>query len=143
MAIADRSETRTGGGHVVDALRLHGVDTAFCVPGESYLAVLDALHDARDAIRLVTCRHENGAANMAEAYGKLTGKPGVCLVTRGPGACNASIGVHTAFQDSTPMVLLIGQIPRSFAGREAFQEVDYRRMFAPLAKWVAQCREHG
>ena len=131
-------ETRTGGEHVVDALRLHGVDTAFCVPGESYLAVLDALHDARDAIRLVTCRHENGAANMAEAYGKLTGKPGVCLVTRGPGACNASIGVHTAFQDSTPMVLLIGQIPRPFAGREAFQEVDYRRMFGPLAKWVEQ-----
>ena len=104
----DGSETRTGGAHVVDALCLHGVDTAFCVPGESYLAVLDALHDARNVIRLVTCRHENGAANMAEAYGKLTGKPGVCLVTRGPGACNASIGVHTAFQDSTPMVLLIG-----------------------------------
>jgi acetolactate synthase-1/2/3 large subunit len=134
----DGSETRTGGAHVVDALCLHGVDTAFCVPGESYLAVLDALHDARNVIRLVTCRHENGAANMAEAYGKLTGKPGVCLVTRGPGACNASIGVHTAFQDSTPMVLLIGQIPRPFAGREAFQEVDYRRMFAPLAKWVEQ-----
>ena len=134
----DGSETRTGGAHVVDALCLHGVDTAFCVPGESYLAVLDALHDARNVIKLVTCRHENGAANMAEAYGKLTGKPGVCLVTRGPGACNASIGVHTAFQDSTPMVLLIGQIPRPFAGREAFQEVDYRRMFAPLAKWVEQ-----
>ena len=134
----DGSETRTGGAHVVDALCLHGVETAFCVPGESYLAVLDALHDARNVIRLVTCRHENGAANMAEAYGKLTGKPGVCLVTRGPGACNASIGVHTAFQDSTPMVLLIGQIPRPFAGREAFQEVDYRRMFAPLAKWVEQ-----
>ena len=136
--MADRSQTRTGGGHVVDALCLHGVDTAFCVPGESYLAVLDALHDVGDAIRLVTCRHENGAANMAEAYGKLTGKPGVCLVTRGPGACNASIGVHTALQDSTPMVLLIGQVPRPFAGRESFQEVDYRRMFAPLAKWVDQ-----
>ncbi len=138
MATADQSQTRTGGGHIVDALCLHCVDTAFCVLGESYLAVLDALHEVGDVIRLVTCCHENGATNMAEAYGKLTGKPGVCLVTRGLGACNASIGVHTAFQDSTPMVLPIGQVSRPFAGREAFQKVDYRRMFGSLAKWVEQ-----
>ena len=106
------------------------------MPGESYLAVLDALHDA--PIRLVTCRHEAAAANMAEAYGKLTGRPGICLVTRGPGATHASIGVHTAFQDSTPMILLIGQVGRDMLEREAFQEIDYRRMFSPMAKWVAQ-----
>ena len=129
---------RTGGELLVDALRVHGVDTAYCVPGESYLAVLDALHDARDAIRLIVCRHENGAANMAEAYGKLTGRPGICFVTRGPGACNASIGVHTAFQDSTPMILFIGQVGGDFVEREAFQEVDFRRMFGQMAKWVAQ-----
>ena len=121
---------------LVDQLALHGVDLAFCVPGESYLAVLDALHDA--PIRLVTCRHEAAAANMADAYGKLTGRPGICLVTRGPGATHASIGVHTAQQDSTPLILLIGQVGRSMTEREAFQEIDYRRMFQPLAKWVAQ-----
>ena len=129
---------RTGGELLVDALRVHGVDTAYCVPGESYLPVLDALHDARDAIRLIVCRHESGAANMAEAYGKLTGRPGICFVTRGPGACNASIGVHTAFQDSTPMILFVGQVGGDFVEREAFQEVDFRRMFGPMAKWVAQ-----
>ncbi|MFZ5556449.1 MAG: thiamine pyrophosphate-binding protein [Pseudomonadota bacterium] len=134
---------RTGGELLVDALRVHGVDTAYCVPGESYLAVLDALHDARDAIRLIVCRHENGAANMAEAYGKLTGKPGICFVTRGPGACNASIGVHTAFQDSTPMILFIGQVGGDFVEREAFQEVDFRRMFGQMAKWVAQIDRAG
>ncbi len=132
------SRSRTGGRLVVDGLRAHGVDTAFCVPGESYLEVLDAFYDAGNHIKLVTCRHENGAANMAEAYGKLTGKAGVCLVTRGPGACNASIGVHTAFQDSTPMVLLVGQVPRTHIGREALQEVDFRWMFGPVAKWVDQ-----
>ncbi len=137
-AIWKRSHKRTGGQLVVDALRAHGVDTVFCVPGESYLAVLDALYDARDDITVVTCRHEHGAADMAEAYGKLTGRPGVCLVTRGPGACNASIGVHTAFQDSTPMVMLVGQVQRSDLGREAFQEVDFTQMFAPLAKHAAQ-----
>ena len=110
---------------------------AFSVAGESYLEVLDALFDAPD-IRLVTCRQEGGAAFMAEAYGKLTGRPGVLMVTRGPGACNASIGIHTAFQDSTPMVVLVGQVARHQIDREAFQEVDFRRMFAPLAKWVAQ-----
>jgi acetolactate synthase-1/2/3 large subunit len=127
----------SGGQLVVAALRAHGVELAFSVAGESYLEVLDALFDAPE-IRLVTCRQEGGAAFMAEAYGKLTGKPGVLLVTRGPGACNASIGIHTAFQDSTPMVVLVGQVARHQLDREAFQEVDFRKMFAPLAKWVAQ-----
>ena len=136
--MTDRSLSRSGGGLVADALRRHGVDVAYCVPGESYLEILDALHDAGGDISLIACRHENGAAFMAEAYGKLTGRPGVCLVTRGPGACNASIGVHTAFQDSTPMLLLVGQVALRHLGREAFQEVDIRRMFSPLAKWVAQ-----
>jgi acetolactate synthase-1/2/3 large subunit len=128
---------RSGGRLLVDALRVHGVDTAFCVPGESYLAVLDALHDVQDELRLIVCRQEGGAAYMAEAHGKLTGTPGICFVTRGPGATNASIGVHTAMQDSTPMILFIGQVGGDFVEREAFQEVDYRRMFGPLAKWVA------
>src|SRR6202045_2048214 len=127
----------SGGQLVVAALRAHGVRIAFSVAGESYLEVLDALFDAPD-IHLVTCRQEGGAAFMAEAYGKLTGEPGVLLVTRGPGACNAAIGVHTAFQDSTPMVVVVGQVARHQLDREAFQEVDFRKMFAPLAKWVAQ-----
>ena len=127
----------SGGQLVVGALRAHRVEMAFSVAGESYLEVLDALFDAPE-IRLVTCRQEGGAAFMAEAYGKLTGKPGVLLVTRGPGACNASIGIHTAFQDSTPMVVLEGQVARHQIDREAFQEVDFRKMFTPLAKWVAQ-----
>ena len=130
--------TRTGGQILVDQLKIHGADLAFCVPGESYLPVLDALHANRDSIRLITCRHEGGAANMADAYGKLTGRPGLCFVTRGPGATNASIGVHTAFQDSTPMILFIGQVGSDFIEREAFQEIDYRRMFGQMAKWVAQ-----
>lgn len=132
---------RTGGQALVEALKRNGVSHAFCVPGESYLAVLDALYDARDAIKLVTCRQEGGAANMAEAFGKLTGKPGICFVTRGPGATNASIGVHTAFQDSTPMILFVGQADQSMLDREAFQEVDFRAMFAPLAKWSAEIRD--
>jgi len=127
----------SGGQLVVTALQAHGVEMVFSVAGESYLEVLDALVDAPN-VRLVTCRQEGGAAFMAEAYGKLTGKPGVLLVTRGPGACNASIGIHTAFQDSTPLVVLVGQVARNQLDREAFQEVDFRRMFAPLAKWVAQ-----
>ncbi len=129
---------RTGGQILVDQLIIHGADLAFCVPGESYLPVLDALYGARERIELITCRHESGAANMAEAYGKLTGTPGICFVTRGPGATNASIGVHTAYQDSTPMILFIGQVGSDFIEREAFQEIDYRRMFGPMAKWVAQ-----
>lgn len=128
--------SRTGGQLLVDALHVHGVDTAFGVPGESYLDVLDALHDSN--IRFVINRQEGGAAFMAEAYGKMTGKPGICFVTRGPGATNASIGVHTAFQDSTPMILFIGQVGNDFVDREAFQEIDYRRMYGQMAKWVAQ-----
>lgn len=134
----DKLPLRSGGKILVDQLRIHGVDTAFCVPGESYLAVLDALYDVRDTVRLIVCRQEGGAAFMAEAYGKLTGKPGICLVTRGPGATNASIGVHTAFQDSTPMILLIGQVGSDMVEREAFQEMDYRRMYGQMSKWVAQ-----
>ena len=129
---------RTGGQMVVEALTANGVDRVFCVPGESYLAVLDALYDVSNQIQVTVCRQEGGAANMAEAYGKLTGKPGVVMVTRGPGATNASIGVHTAFQDSTPMIVLIGQVARDQADREAFQEIDYRRMYGEMAKWVAQ-----
>jgi acetolactate synthase-1/2/3 large subunit len=128
--------TRSGGQVLVDQLVRHGTDIAFGVPGESYLAVLDALHDA--PLRLIVTRHEGGAANMAEAYGKLTGRPGVCLVTRGPGATHAANGVHTAFQDSTPMLLLIGQVARDTIGREGFQELDYRAMYGPIAKWATQ-----
>jgi acetolactate synthase-1/2/3 large subunit len=128
----------TGARLVVDALLTHGVERVFCVPGESFLAVLDSLHDETARIQTIVCRHEAAAANMAEAVGKLTGRPGVALVTRGPGATHASIGVHTAFQDSTPMILLIGQCAREHLDREAFQEIDYRRMFGQMAKWVAQ-----
>jgi acetolactate synthase I/II/III large subunit len=126
---------RTGARILVDQLLVHGVDTAYCVPGESYLDVLDAFADTD--VRLITARHEAAAANMAVAYGKLTGRPGICLVTRAPGATHASVGVHTAYQDSVPMILLIGQVPRGYAGREAFQELDYTRMFGEMAKWVA------
>ena len=129
---------RSGGNILVDQLIEFGVDHAFCVPGESYLDLLDALHDKKDEIRLINARHEAGAANMAEAYGKLTGNPGIALVTRGPGACHASIGVHIAYQDSTPMILFIGQVSRDSADREAFQEIDYRQMFGSVAKWVVQ-----
>ncbi|OIQ27094.1 MAG: thiamine pyrophosphate-binding protein [Alphaproteobacteria bacterium MedPE-SWcel] len=130
--------SRSGGRILADQLRLLGADTIYCVPGESYLELLDGLYAHRDAINVVTCRHESGAANMADAYGKLTGRPGICAVTRGPGATNASNGVHTAYQDSTPMILLIGQVGRDMVDREAFQEIDYRRMFGQMAKWVAQ-----
>ena len=129
--------TRSGGQILVEALRRQGVDRVYCVPGESYLPVLDALHDVPE-IAVVSARHEGAAANMAEADGKLTGRPGICMVTRGPGATHASIGVHTAFQDSTPMLLFIGQVARSARDREGFQEVDFRAMFAPLAKWAAE-----
>ena len=131
-------KSRTGGQILIDQLKLHGVDTVFGVPGESYLAALDALYDARNQIRFISCRQEGGAAYMAEAYGKLTGRPGVCFVTRGPGACNASIGIHTGFQDSTPMLLLVGQVGRGMLEREGFQEIDYRRMYGPMSKWVAE-----
>src|ERR1700692_2117897 len=138
VLLDSRKKTRTGGEVLVDALRINGVDRIFCVPGESYLAVLDALHDASDDVDLVVCRQEGGASYMAEAYGKLMGKPGICFVTRGPGATNASVGVHTAVQDCTPMILFIGQVAREQSDREAFQEIDYRRMFGQLAKWVVQ-----
>jgi acetolactate synthase I/II/III large subunit len=127
---------RTGGQILVDQLIAQGVERLTCVPGESYLAVLDALHDA--SIDVLVCRNEGGAAMMADAYGKLTGRPGICFVTRGPGATNASCGVHIAAQDSTPMILFIGQIARHMREREAFQEVDYKRFFGGMAKWVVE-----
>jgi acetolactate synthase-1/2/3 large subunit len=136
---------RLAGHALVEALVAQGVDTAFGVPGESYLAVLDGFHEHRDRIRFIACRQEGGAAFMAEAQGKLTGRPGVCFVTRGPGATNASIGVHTAFQDSTPMVLFVGQVASDQRDREAFQELDYRQFFGPgtlgMAKWVAEIQD--
>src|SRR4051795_7152345 len=127
---------RTAAEVLVDQLIKNGVRHVFCVPGESYLAVLDAFHD-RD-VTVTVCRQEGGAAMMAEAVGKATGRPGICFVTRGPGATNASPGVHIARQDSTPMILFVGQVAREMREREAFQEVDYRAMFAPLAKWVTE-----
>ena len=134
--------SRLAGHALVEALIAQGVDTVFGVPGESYLAVLDGFYEHRERIRFVACRQEGGAAFMAEAQGKLTGRPGICFVTRGPGATNASIGVHTAFQDSTPMILFVGQVGSDVRDREAFQEVDYRAMFGPntggFAKWVAE-----
>ena len=133
---------RPAGHALVEALIAQGVHTAFGVPGESYLAVLDGFHQHREQIRFIGCRQEGGAAFMAEAQGKLTGRPGICFVTRGPGATNASIGLHTAFQDSTPMVLFVGQVASDQRDREAFQEVDYRQMFGPgtlgMAKWVGE-----
>ncbi len=136
---------RLAGHALVEALIAQGIDTAFGVPGESYLAVLDGFHEHREQIRFIACRHEGGAAFMAEAQGKLAGWPGVCLVTRGPGASNAAIGLHTAFQDSTPMVLLVGQVASDQRDREAFQELDYRQVFGPgtlgMAKWVAEVQQ--
>lgn len=129
---------RAGSLLIAEALLAQGVDRVFIVPGESFLALLDALYGLEGRIQVVTCRHEHGAIMMAEAHAKLTGRPGVCIVTRGPGACNASIGVHVAFQDSTPLVLLVGQVPRPHLGREAFQEVDFRAFFGPIAKWADQ-----
>ncbi len=129
--------TRSGAEALIAGLRDNGIDRIFCIPGESYLAALDALYDCPE-IELVVCRNEGGAAFMAEADGKLTGRPGVCFVTRGPGAMNASGGLHVGLQDSTPMILLIGQVARRDLDREAFQEIDYRRAFGQVAKWAAQ-----
>jgi acetolactate synthase-1/2/3 large subunit len=129
---------RTGGELVVASLLAQGVTHAFGVPGESYLAVLDALHDAADRLRFIVCRHEGGAAYMGEAVGKLTGRPGVVFVTRGPGASNAAVGIHTAAQDSTPLIVFVGQVGTDMLDREAFQEVDYRRMYGSIVKWAAQ-----
>jgi len=137
MSDTNQQQPRNGGQILVEALIRNAVDTIYCVPGESYLPVLDALHDAT-SIRTIVTRHEGAASNMADAYGKLTGRPGICFVTRGPGATHASNGVHTAKQDSTPMILFVGQIESSFKGREAFQEVDYTQMFGGLAKWATE-----
>src|ERR1700754_2176198 len=128
--------TRTGGQILIDQLVAQGVERVTCVPGESYLAALDALHDS--PIDVVICRAEGGAAMMAEAYGKLTGRPGICFVTRGPGATNASPGLHIAKQDSTPMILFVGQVERGMRHREAFQELDYPATFGAIAKWVVE-----
>jgi len=133
-----RIAPRHGGRVLADALVAQGIDHVFEVPGESFLDTLDGLYDTGGKIKLVTCRFEAGAVNMADAYGKLNGRPAAAMVTRGPGACHGAIGVHVAFQDSTPMLLFVGQIPHEDTGRDAFQEVDYRQMFAPLAKWVTQ-----
>ena len=130
--------SRSGGEILVANLIAQGTTHAFGVPGESYLPVLDALYDVADRLIFVVCRHEGGAAYMADAYGKLTGRPGVALVTRGPGASNAAIGIHTAAQDSTPMIVLVGQVGSDLADREAFQEIDYRRMYGSTTKWAAQ-----
>ena len=138
----NKTISRTGAQVLINALGINSIDRIFSIPGESFLAALDALYDKPD-IALTICRNEGGASYMAEAYGKLTGKPGVCFVTRGPGATNASCGLHVAMQDSTPMILLIGQIARKDMDREAFQEIDYRRMFGQMAKWVAQIEDAG
>jgi len=129
---------RHGGRILADALAGHGTRAAFGVPGESFLPVLDGLHDLRDRLRFVICRQEGGASYMADAWAKLTGEPGVLFVTRGPGATNGSVGVHTAFQDSSPLIVFVGQVGNDFVEREAFQEIDYRRMYGPLTKWAAQ-----
>lgn len=136
--MTDATISGSGGRILVDCLMTHGVDQVFCVPGESYLEVIDALYDVKESIKLVVCRHESGAANMAEACGKLTNRPGIAMVTRGPGAAHAAIGIHTAYQDSTPLILFIGQVARGAMEREAFQEVDFRRFFGQMTKWVAQ-----
>ncbi|WFU40013.1 thiamine pyrophosphate-binding protein [Bradyrhizobium sp. CB82] len=141
QSIDAKVSLRTGGQILVDQLVAQGVERVTCVPGESYLAALDALHDAN--IDVMTCRAEGGAAMMAEAYGKLTGRPGICFVTRGPGATNASHGVHIAMQDSTPMILFIGQVDSTMLEREAFQEVDYKAVFGSLAKWVVEIDHPG
>ena len=133
--------TRSGGRLLVECLTALGATKCFGVPGESYLAVLDALHDTTGRLDYVLCRNEGGAAFMATAYGKLTGSPGICFVTRGPGATNASIGVHTAMQDSVPMLLFVGQVGTDMRGREAFQEIDYRAVFGTLAKWAVEIDE--
>ena len=135
--MSKQSSSRSGAEVLIDALSINAVERIFCIPGESYLAALDALYD-RSQIDLIVCRNEGGATYMAEADAKLTGRPGVCFVTRGPGATNASGGLHVALQDSTPLILLIGQIARKDIDREAFQEIDYRRFLSEVTKWSAQ-----
>src|SRR6202158_823748 len=131
-----KDNARTGGEILIDQLAIHGVRQVFCVPGESYLAALDAFHDS--AIKLIVCRHESGATMAAEAVGKTTGRPGICFVTRGPGATNASAGIHIARQDSSPMIVFVGQVGRHMREREAFQELDYRAVFGSIAKWATE-----
>ena len=138
QARKSRLVPRSGGRLVADALVAQGIDHVFTVPGESFLDTLDGLYDVRQKLKLVTCRFEAGAVNMAEAFGKLHGRPAAAIVTRGPGACHGAIGVHIAMQDSTPLLLLVGQVPLDHAGRDAFQEIDYRRMFGSIAKWVTE-----
>src|SRR5690606_37190020 len=128
--------SRTGGEILVDQLVAHGVQHAFCVPGESYLAALDAFHDR--SVAITVCRQEGGASMMAEAHGKATGRPGICFVTRGPGATNASAGIHIAMQDSTPMIVFVGQVARDMREREAFQELNYRAVFGTMTKWATE-----
>src|SRR5678816_1997509 len=139
MTLQTKLATRTAAQVLVEQLHIQRVSRVFCVPGESYLPVLDALYDS--GIAVTTCRNEGGASMMAEAWGKQTGRPGICFVTRGPGATNASGGVHIAQQDSTPMILFVGQVERENRGRDAFQEVDYRAFFGGMAKWVAEVNE--
>src|ERR1700759_718238 len=128
--------TRSGGVNLIDQLAIHGVQQVFGVPGESYLAALDAFHDSK--IELTVCRHESAAAMAAEAIGKVTGRPGICFVTRGPGATNGSPGIHIAKQDSTPLIMFVGQVGREMRDREAFQELDYRAVFGTMAKWATE-----
>src|SRR6185503_13135632 len=139
MTVHAGTITRTAAQVLVDQLRIQRVSRVFCVPGESYLPVLDALYDS--GIAVTVCRNEGGASMMAEAWGKQTGRPGICFVTRGPGATNGSGGVHIAQQDSSPMILFVGQVERENRGRDAFQEVDYRAFFGGMAKWVAEVNE--
>ena len=139
MTVHAGTITRTAAQVLVDQLRIQGVTRVFCVPGESYLPVLDALYDS--GIEVIVCRNEGGASMMAEAHGKQTGRPGICFVTRGPGATNGSGGIHIAAQDSTPMILFVGQVERENRGRDAFQEMDYRAFFGGMAKWVAEINE--
>src|SRR5258705_6981223 len=136
MTMRAQDDSRTGAQVLIDQLVIHGVRHVFCVPGESYIAALDALHDC--PIAVTVCRQEGGAAMMAEAVGKATGRPGICFVTRGPGATNAAAGVHIARQDSTPLILFVGQIAREMREREAFQELDYRAVFGTMAKWATE-----
>src|SRR5271154_391669 len=131
-----KDNMRTAAEVLVDQLRVHGVQHVFCVPGESYLAVLDAFHDSD--LSVTVCRQEGGACMMAEAIGKATGRPGVVFVTRGPGATNASAGIHIAQQDSTPLIMFVGQVARDMREREAFQEVDYRAVFGSMTKWATE-----
>src|SRR6201993_701435 len=131
-----KDNMRTAAEILVDQLQIHGVRHVFCVPGESYLAVLDAFHDR--AVDVTVCRQEGGAAMMAEAVGKATGRPGICFVTRGPGATNASPGLHIARQDSTPMIMFVGQVTRDIKDREALQELDLRAAFGGMSKWTAE-----